>query len=233
VTQALDPDSASAGPALSQDNWRQAPKVAAWEKSLASAGCVLEAVELLQGLRKRDGSLLFALLRVAGRNAEGHPLLPYVLIQGPAVLVVPAITIAETGEEKFLMANQCRMGHGRYSLEFPAGMLDEKVDDPGEIAVHELEEEVGLKIRREELIPLNDKPYYPSPGLSDEGIWFFAYRRTLSLSDGEALQGKALGVAAEGEHIGVELLSREDIIPRLDSMQSILALSLYDGRFNR
>jgi 8-oxo-dGTP pyrophosphatase MutT (NUDIX family) len=209
--------------------WRQSPKVMAWEKSLLAAGCTLQQLELLHGLYKRDGSLLFALVKATGHDPDGHPLLPYALVRGPACVVVPVITVIETGERKFLMVNQRRLGHGRVSLEFPAGMLDETLGDPQGVAQKELHEETHVLAPREDFKLLHPCALYSSPGLNDESIWFYTCSLKLSAAACEQLHEAHAGEASEGEHIRVELLSRHEILPRLDSLQAVLALHLYDA----
>jgi 8-oxo-dGTP pyrophosphatase MutT (NUDIX family) len=209
--------------------WRSEPKVAAWEQSLREAGCNLNRLELLRGLYKRDGTLLFALIQATGTDPEGRPLLPYALLRGPACVVVPAITVAETGEEKFLVVRQRRMGHGRWALEFPAGMLDRDVHDPLGVAQRELHEETGLHAGVETFFLLHPHALFSSPGLSDESIWFYGCRLTLPLKACEALHGGTAGEAHEGEHIEVSLMTRDELKPKTDSLQTLLALHLYES----
>lgn len=222
------PDSVSS-PASSTPDWRQAPKVRAWEKALLDAGCTLQELELLQGLRKRDQSLLFALVQAKGKDPEGRPLLPYALLRGSACVVVPAITVAETGEELLLTVWQRRIAHGRLSLEFPAGMLDETLHDPVGVARRELEEETGLVVRREQLLPLVQRPLYSSPGLSDESIWFYVCPVTLTRKQCDTFHGSDTGAAHEGEHIRVALMTRQELAVQTDSLQTRLALHLFEA----
>ena len=84
----MNPDSGS---------WRETPKVKAWEQNLRGAGCSLDSLSPLNLLNKGDGDLLFALLEAKGRDPEGRPLLPYVLLRGPACVVVPACRNRSTG----------------------------------------------------------------------------------------------------------------------------------------
>lgn len=212
------------------ESWRLAPKVVTWEKSLRAAGCTLQNLELLRGLYKRNGSLLFALVKATGTDPEGRPLLPYALLRGPACVVVPAITVAETGEVKFLMVRQRRMGHGREALEFPAGMLDETLHDPLGVAQRELQEETGLEVGAHGFFLLHPHALYSSPGLSDESIWFYGCQLTLSQAACEALHGSLAGEAHEGEHIEVALMRAEEIVAHTDSLQTLLALRLFEAK---
>ena len=63
----------------------------------------------------------------------------------------------DTGEEKYLMVRQRRIGNGQLSLEFPAGMLDEE-SDAGQVIIKELQEETGLEVLPNEIFPYRQNP---------------------------------------------------------------------------
>ena len=212
-------------------SWRETPKVKAWEQSLRDAGCSLESLEPLNLLRKRDGNLLFALVEATGRDPEGRPLMPYVLLRGPACVVVPVCRNRLTGDKRFLMIRQRRVGHGGLSLEFPAGMLDHDLHDPVGVAVRELDEETGVKVNPSSLMPLWDRPLHGSPGLSDECVYFFAVE--IDLEDGEwcALEGGEAGHAHEGEFITTTLKTYAEAAGELTSIQPLMGFLLYHRRY--
>ena len=136
----------------------------------------------------------------------------------------------ETGERKFLMLRQRRIGSGAETLEFPAGMVDESVDDPAAVAMKELEEETSLVVGREQLIRLNAKPLYTSSGLDDEAIHFFGCSLELPPERYHALEGGHRGKADEGEFIRLELWDHDKALPMVDSVQVRLGFSLWYGR---
>lgn len=194
---------------------------------MIQAGNRLRELKLLQGLFKRNGDLLFALVEAHGDDPQGRPLLPYALLRGPAVVIVPEIIAEETGESFWLLVSQRRMGHGRMVREFPAGMLDEKLHDPMAVAMQELFEETGLKVPVTSLIPLWEKPLYSSPGLSDESIFFVGVRITMPQAALKALHGAEQGHHHEGEFIDVSLASWDDPALDMDSLQSLLGRKLF------
>jgi ADP-sugar diphosphatase len=205
----------------------RSPKYLAWKRNVERAGCSVKKVELLQELNKRDGSLLFALLRTRVEDPEGRPLPAYALLRGHASLIVTVIVDSETGVRKFLMLRQRRIGHGRDSLEFPAGMLDEDVDDALGVALRELKEETGLDAPRADLRPLADRPLYTSSGLDDEAIHYFLCELTLAPEAIAELDGGETGQADEHEYIRLSLWDYEDALREVDSMQVRLAFLLY------
>ena len=208
-------------------DWRETPKVKAWEQSLRHAGCSLESLEPLNILRKRDGNLLFALVEAKGRDPEGRDLMPYVLLRGPACVVVPVCRNRHTGERRFLMIRQRRVGHGGMSLEFPAGMLDHDLHDPVGVAVRELEEETGVVVERSTLTPLWEKALHSSPGLSDESVYFFTTEIGVENETWHALEGGEAGHAHEGEFITTTLKTYADASGELTSIQPLMGFLLY------
>ena len=206
------------------------PKYRAWKHTVEANGCVIRQVELVADLPKQDGSLLFALLKARVEDPSGRPLPAYALLRGHAVVVVTEVVDRESGERKFLMLRQRRIGSGAETLEFPAGMMDENVDDPAAVAVKELHEETGLEVRREQLIRLCERPLYTSSGLDDEAIHYFGCSLELPPGAYHALKGSLRGKAEEGEFIRVELWDHDRALPQVDSVQVRLGFSLWYGR---
>jgi 8-oxo-dGTP pyrophosphatase MutT (NUDIX family) len=213
------------------EGWREAPMVRAWEHRLGAQGWKLDSLEPLDILNRRHGEgMLFALLNAEGRDPEGKPLLPYVLLRGAACVVVPVVKNRETGEKKFLMILQRRVGSGDLSLEFPAGMVDGDQDPVG-TALRELEEETGLRAEASALVPLWDKGLYSSPGLSDESVHFYGVDLELDAAAYRALEGGAAGHADEGEHITTTLKTFAEASAAITSLQPLLGFFLHRLRF--
>ena len=206
---------------------RRAPKYRAWKRAITRNGCAVRNIEILQELNKGDGSLLFAFLRTRVEDPRGRPLPAFALIRGHAALIVTVVVNRETGERKFLMLRQRRIGHGGESLEFPAGMLDEDVADPIGVALKELHEETGLTARRDQMVPLLDKALYSSPGLDDEAIHYFGCTLELSAAEFHALEGGETGKAEEHEYIRMGLWDYDRALPEVDSLQVRLGFSLW------
>ncbi len=205
--------------------------VAAWRDALHSRNWRVDSLSPLNILYRRDGSPLFALLEAKGADPEGKPMLPYVLLRGSASVVVPVCRNLATGERRFLMIRQRRVGSGEMSLEFPAGMLEGDSPDAAETALRELEEETGVRADASALTPLWDKGLYSSPGLSDEAVHFFAAHVDLDDAAWRALEGGTAGHAHEGEHITTTLRTFAEAAPEITSIQPLTGFFLYHRRF--
>lgn len=214
--------------------WRSWEPLRAWEEKVTGQGWSLEQVRARDLFARRDGGLLFAMIEAEGLDPEGKPLLPYVLLRGAACVVVPVARNRDTGEKRFVMILQRRVGSGDLSLEFPAGMVDAG-EAPLAAAARELLEETGLGAgdaeARVELVPLWDRALHSSPGLSDEHLYFYAAEFELSDADYRALEGGDAGHAAEGEHIVTTLRTAEQARAEVTSVQPLLALDLHRRKF--
>ena len=204
------------------------PKIRAWMDLVRNAGCSIREIRPLSLTRKKNGELLFALLDADIRSPEGNGLPNIVFIRGDACVIVPLVRNRVTGEERFLMVRQRRAGSGSVSLEFPAGMLDNDVNDPLGVAVRELSEETGLKVTAGDLFPLSDRKLYSSVGASDEAIYYFGCIKEFDDATYRSLQGRLCGNPEEDERISVVLMSRTDAEREATSLQVRLGFYLFE-----
>ena len=204
------------------------PKILAWKQHVTDAGCTIKSLFPLHLLYRKNGDLLFALLKADVVSAEGTRLPDIVFIRGDACLIVPLMRNRDTGEERFLMIRQRRIGSGMMSLEFPAGMLDNEAGNPRGVAVRELAEETGILVLENKLFPLCDRKLFSSVGASDEGIFYFGCICDLDDTAFRELAGRECGNPDEQEHIQVALMTREEATAEASSGQVWLGLFLFE-----
>lgn len=204
-------------------------KIEKWQQALIDAGCTVAATTPLAVVNKKNGDPLFSLIDAKVTDPEGHRMPNIVFIRGQAVVVVPELEDQSTGEIRFLMVRQRRIGNGQMCLEFPAGMIDHEHDEPVLVGVRELAEETGLTVTRDSLFPLVNVPLYSSAGASDEAIHFFGCTTTVSHDTFLSYCNKSRTNSEEGEYLTVALLTREEAEPQITSIQARLGFYLFDA----
>lgn len=145
-------------------------------------------------------------------------------------------------DEKYvLLTTQGRLAAGGLRfLELPAGMVDDK-EFKGAAAA-EIEEELDLKIREEELINMSEKAIpeggeedmpramFPSAGGCDEYIQLFLCEKKVKRDTLDEWTGKCTGLRDEGEKIILKLVKLEDLWwEGARDAKALAALSLYEN----
>ena len=151
-----------------------------------------------------------------------------------------------------ILAVQPRIAGGTLSMaEIPAGMLDDTGSFAGG-AAKELEEEVGLKISEDELIPLSllaiqsaDKEahagfalegeedmskvdgYFSSVGALDEVLTFHAFVHELEEGELKDWRGKLTGLKDEGEKITLKVVKFDELWKATRDVKALCAWGLW------
>lgn len=178
-------------------------------------------------------------------NAADTRLPGVIFLRGPAVamlvVLIPNDQPADSLDEAYaLLTVQPRIATGSLSfVELPAGMMDDENSFAG-VAAREIEEELGLVIKQEELTSLTDKvaeirsargekkhtgnnstasndketlPFamYTSAGGCDEYIKIFFHERRVPRHTLREWEGKYGGLRDSGELITLKIVSLEDL----------------------
>ncbi|CAI6339231.1 unnamed protein product [Periconia digitata] len=170
---------------------------------------------------------LFIKLFAKVENDEGGSLPGVVFLRGGSVTVLIIVRPSDSLDERYvIMTEQPRIPAGSLGfLEIPAGMIDPSDDSFGGAAARELEEEVGLKLKKEDLIDMTElalrghsteerleDAMYPSPGGCDEYISIYLWERDMDRMQIDGLRGRLGGERGEQEKIRVRLLNYEKLL---------------------
>ncbi|MCK6486088.1 MAG: NUDIX hydrolase [Phycisphaerae bacterium] len=169
---------------------------------------VVKTVETLLECRK------FSVQRLSVTGSDGRTRTREVVVHPGAVVVLPVLD-----DGRVVMLRQYRAAVGKSLLEFPAGTRDVAGESPEACAVRELEEEVGYRADRLELLC----SLYPSPGILSEHI--IAYVAT-------GLTPTPPGPTADEMIESIEKLTLDDAAARaargeIEDAKSIVALLMY------
>ncbi|MCS6905526.1 MAG: NUDIX hydrolase [Bacteroidia bacterium] len=209
------------------ENLENSLKFKSWLMRLQKAGLELRKYQELATVRKKNGEVLFSFLDTKVWDKELNRFLPgYLVLRGNFVSVLTCLTEKATSKRYLLLVCQRRIGNGEVFFEHPCGMCDNQ-QDIYTVALQELREETGLEIDREQLILLNAEPYYTSPGLLDEGGYFFCCELVLESSEIWSLAKQRRGESIENEYIITQVVELEEAPRLMRNANALLNYYLY------
>ena len=196
---------------MNKQQLNDASKYQTWRDHLTRNQIKVNDVQELHVQRAdKDGSVLYALLRVDADTPEGNQLTPICFLKGDAVSMLVVLIDEQTDDKYVLLVKQRRICDGSELYEHPAGMIDDDDDSPVDVAARELEEEAQLDVSPDELKPLFDKPLFSATSTSDEALHFFYLERRLPLTEIQAMHGRQTGEEGENEHTQLHIATLPD-----------------------
>lgn len=161
------------------------------------------------------------------------------------VILVPE----DAPEERYVVLTvQPRVPAGSLAfVEIPAGMVDGEGNFKG-VAAKEIEEELGLVIKEDQLTCLSDlavpsnnstsndndevlpAAMFPSAGGCDEHVTIYAHERRVPRAQLEEWTGKLTGLRDHGEKITLKLVAMGDLWKEgARDAKALAALALWEG----
>ncbi|MFQ6662462.1 hypothetical protein Gotur_030302 [Gossypium turneri] len=242
-TQLGQPVQVLAAPGLSDSEFRAAIESSLfrqWLKNLECENGILAngymtlTQVLIQGVDmfgKRIGFLKFKADIIDKRTGKKVP--GIVFARGPAVTVL--ILLESEGTTYAVLTEQVRVPTGRVVLELPAGMLDDDKGDFVGTAVREVEEEIGIRLKLEDMVdltafldPSTGFKVFPSPGGCDEELGLFLYRGRVDKNIITQLEGKETGCVKHGELIKVRVVPYEKLWHTTPDAKALMAIAIYE-----
>ncbi|MGD8374312.1 MAG: NUDIX hydrolase [Candidatus Woesebacteria bacterium] len=168
-----------------------------------------------------------------GRKLDG-----LVTLRGEAVDVLAHITT--NANDYVVFVAQTRVpGMQSYVLSNPSGMIDPR-EDVRVAALRELNEETGINLAWSAPINmLGNMPLLVSPGFTDERVYFCVVRATATEEQVAQMNGRLAGVAAEGEHTKLYVVSFDQALALAENsskgyadLKTLMSLMLYKARHN-
>ncbi len=209
------------------ENFQDALKFKLWKKELNSRNILINHLEELCSVRKPDGSVLFTVLKIDAQTQEGEKLLPVVLLRGHFVSIVTVLINQRTGEKNLLLVKQRRVANGDNFWEHPAGMCDSETD-PIKVCIKEIKEETGIEVSENQIFPLSSqKMYFSSPGLIDEGAYYFYTELEMDPNEIEELKTRIAGSEDESEFIQTQVCTLKEAMDKFANAHSMLQIYLY------
>jgi ADP-sugar diphosphatase len=201
-------------------------KFQVWKNNVEKNGLIIHDVEELWVKHRYNGEALFGLVNMDASLPEGGKIPPVCFVKGQVVSVLVCLIDKDTKEKFLLLVKQRRICDGSLMYEQPAGMVD-KDDKPLDVAVREVEEETGLQVRHEQVIPLNTEPLYPSSGTCDEAMYFFCCEIEMTHEEMFAYHEQTTGMQHEHEVIQTELVPIPQAMKIIGNSNGLLNIYLY------
>ncbi|MEO0897221.1 MAG: NUDIX domain-containing protein [Bacteroidota bacterium] len=215
-----------------QEALTNSSKFKLWKRNLEKNGLDIHGMEEKYSRIWRNGEVLFSLVLLDASPPEGKKIPPVCFLKGEVCCIMVILIDEATGEKFNLLVKQRRICHGGFVYEQVAGLVDEG-EQPLEVAVREVEEETGLKVKPEQVIQLNEEPYYPSTGTSDEAMYYFYCELTMPKDQIIALGGQETGLASEHEQIFTHLATIPEAFDLIKNPNGVLNIVLYQKHIGK
>ncbi|KAG2326474.1 hypothetical protein Bca52824_009202 [Brassica carinata] len=145
-----------------------------------------------------------------------------VFARGPAVAVLILLE-SDDGETFSVLTEQVRVLTGKVVLELPAGMLDDDEGDFVGTAVREVEEEISIKLKKEDMVDLTAF-LHPSTGHQI----FPSLRLQVEQETIRQLQDKETGLREHGEFIKVRLVPYRELWRKTADAKVLVSIGFYE-----
>ena len=150
----------------------QSPIFQVWKKDVESTGTQISKIDVLSVISRSPGKIFSVFIDTEMITPEGERVPRCMLLRGKSVVIVPVVH-CDDGETYTLMIKQRRPVDGSFVTEFPGGMCDSEDESPASLAIREIQEELGILIKADDLKPLQNDPIKVCTGMLDEQIYFF------------------------------------------------------------
>lgn len=197
-----------------------------WQQRLRENGMQIQHTEEIYTRYNHKGDALFALVMLNAMTPEGEKIPPICFIKGEVVCLLVCLIDAATGEKYLLLVRQRRICNGGLIYEHVAGMVDHD-EAPIDVAIREAEEEAHLILTRDQVFALNEVPFYPSTGTSDEAMYFFYTELTLPYEKIRAMGGRNTGAVDENEQITTLICPLAEAKRLITNTNGLLHIYLY------
>jgi ADP-sugar diphosphatase len=199
-----------------------------WKKKLVSNGVELENVSVIGEISRDKKTLFAALIDCVINTPEGDKVPRLLVLQSDGIMIIPLFRCDEDNTFYTLMVEQRRIADGGNNMEFPAGAVNVPGEDPYEMAVQEIKEELGLTIERKELIILNQKPIISCAAFSSSSTDYFYFERNVSKSFLLEMDGRVTGCHLDQEYIKVRLQKMSDVAKNNSNALCLAAIKLLE-----
>ena len=176
-----------------------------WRKRFELSGCKIIELREHERILSNEGEIIKQIVSVKFTTPENIEIDRCIVIKNDSVVVIPII---ETDDEiNFLAVLQRRVIDGTYSIEFPAGDIEDD-KTPQLSAQKELFEETGINLNTNRLHLLESNTPVSESNVSEKINWFYCKLNNDELKNKNVVFGKQ----PEGEYIKRKILTLKDLL---------------------
>ena len=124
---------------------------------------------------------------------------------------------------KTLLIEQFRVGTGKYTLDFPAGIIEDK--NIVVSAIREIKEELNISVNKKNLKSLNKDPIRMLPATNTQSSNFFYFKKKVSKNFLKSINNSDSGCADDGEFLKIKVMSLKEA-EKINTSSVIIGLSL-------
>lgn len=199
-----------------------------WQGRIETNGNRIKRLDILSVVSRGGSGYYAAFLDALLETPEGTEIPRCIVLRGESVLVIPVFRCREDGLLHTLMVEQRCICDGALHLGFPAGNAELNQDDLRLLACQEVEEELGIALAPEELIPISDTPISINASLTDDLVHFYYFLREVPFCWLREMEGRMTGCHSEGEFIKVKMLTLSEAV-KLPTASTLIGLRLLEA----
>jgi len=205
---------------------QQSHKFNLWMNRLKQNGLSIHDTEELYTRYNNRREALFSLVMLDAQTPEGDKIPPICFIKGEVVSLLICLIDRDTREKYLLLVKQRRICNGGIIYEHVAGMVDGTASI-ADIAIQEAKEEAGLDLTHDQIHLLNETPFYPTTGTSDEAMYLFYCEVELSKEEIFAYNQQEQGIISEHERIITHIATIDEAKKLITNTNGLLHIYLY------
>ena len=176
-----------------------------WRKRFEISGCKIVELREHERIFSQTGNIIKQVVSVKFTTPENIEIDRCIVIKNDSVVVIPIIKSDKT--IRFLAVLQRRVIDGTYSIEFPAGDIEDE-KPPKLVAQKELFEETGIHLKPSRLWLLERNTPVSESNVSEKINWYYCLLDSTEIENKSAVFGKH----PEGEYIKLKILTMKKFL---------------------
>ena len=192
-----------------------------WKKNFKASGSKIKKINFIKYVQRKNKKIILAFADAQIVTKNKKKIHRAVQLEWPSVIIVPILVCGKT--IKTLLIEQFRVGTGKYTLDFPAGIIEDK--NIVVSAIREIKEELNISVNKKNLKSLNKDPIRMLPATNTQSSHFFYFKKRVSKNFLKSINNSDSGCADDGEFLKIKVMSLKEA-EKINTSSVIIGLSL-------